>query len=219
MNHDVKILSKQSLNHDVIQFHLERPMEYQFSAGQATELSLKEPISKGPGPFTFTGLSASPDLELTIKIYEHHNGLTAALAKLKPGDTVQITDPWDSFKNEGPGVFIAGGAGITPFIALLRQMRIDGTVGKSQLFFSNKTRNDMFLHDELANILGDRYVDVITRDDNARSAHLIDEAFLEKNVADPTRPFYVCGPPGFVESVQNTLRNIGASEKMVKISL
>jgi ferredoxin-NADP reductase len=219
MNHEVKILNKHSLNHDVVQFRLERPRGYQFSAGQATELSLKEPVSKGPGPFTFTGLTTSPDLELIIKIYEQHNGLTAALAKLKPGDRVVITEPWDSFKNEGPGVFIAGGAGITPLIALLRQMRTDGNISESQLFFSNKTQSDVFLHEGLTDILGDRYVDVITRDDSGRSTHVIDEALLRKNVIDRTQPFYVCGPPGFVESVQTTLKNIGVSGKMVKISL
>jgi ferredoxin-NADP reductase len=219
MNHEVRILSIKSLNHDVVQFRLERPIGFQFAAGQAIELSLTNPVSLGPAPFTFTGLNTEPYLELTIKIYEAHNGLTAALAKCKVGDTVTITDPWDSFTNKGPGVFIAGGAGITPFIALLRQMRIDGTVGESELLFSNKTPDDIFLHAELKDILGNNYIDVITRDSKGQHTQRIDEAFLRKYLRDSTRPFYVCGPPGFMESIQNTLKNIGASEQMVNISL
>jgi ferredoxin-NADP reductase len=219
MNHEIKILNKKSLNHDVIQFRLERPLEYQFVAGQAIELMLNEPVSKGPAPFTFTGLNTDPYLELIIKIYEEHKNLTAALAKLNVGDKVTITDPWDSYLNKGPGVFLAGGAGITPFIALLRQMQAEGNVGKSWLFFSNKTSEDVFLQTELKNILGDHYVNVITRDEHRQDRHYIDEAFLKKYIEDMNQPFYVCGPPGFMEAIQNTLKKIGASEQMVNISL
>jgi ferredoxin-NADP reductase len=218
MNHEIQILSKQQLTHDVIQFHFQRPAGYEFNAGQAIELMLHQP-GKGPAPFTFTGLNSSPYLELTIKIYEAHHGLTLALSQLNIGDKVLITDPWDSFHNKGSGVFIAGGAGITPFIALLRQLRVDKALGKSWLFFSNKTRDDIFMHDELKKILGDRYVDVITRDSNGNITGHIDEAFLRRNISDFKQPFYVCGPPGFTEAIQQTLVKIGAAEQMVNISL
>lgn len=219
MNHEVQILSKQKLNHDVVQFHLRRPAGYQFVAGQAIELLLTEPEKKGPAPFTFTGLNTSPVLELTIKIYEKHKGLTAALSKLSVGDKVLITDPWDSFTNNGPGVFIAGGAGITPFIALLRQMQVEGSIGNSWLFFSNKTSHDIFLHAELKEILGNHYIDVITRDQRGANTQHIDETFLRKHVKNLQQPFYVCGPPAFTESIQQALKTVGATEQMVKVSL
>jgi ferredoxin-NADP reductase len=219
MNHEVKIRSKKSLNHDVIQFRLERPVGYQFVAGQAIELTLNDPVSQGPAPFTFTGLNTDPFLELTIKIYESHNGLTAALAKLNVGHKVTISDPWDSYLNKGPGIFLAGGAGITPFFALLRQMQKEGQVGKSWLFFSNKTSQDVFLHTELKDILGDHYVDVITWEESGNDIHHIDEKFLRNYVKDLNQPFYVCGPPGFMDAMENALKKIGASEQMVNVSL
>jgi ferredoxin-NADP reductase len=220
MNHEVQIISKRRLNHDVLQFHVQRPQGYQFMPGQATELLLPEPLTKGPAPFTFTGLNTNPFLELTIKIYEEHHGLTEALSNLNKGDKVLITDPWDSFTNNGPGVFIAGGAGITPFIALLRQMQVDGNIGSSWLFFSNKTWHDIFLHEELKQILGDHYIDVITRNPlKPNDSQHIDEAFLRKYVKNIKQPFYVCGPPGFVESIQHALKSIGATEQMVMVSL
>jgi ferredoxin-NADP reductase len=220
MNYEVQIISKRRLNHDVLQFHLEKPDGYQFMPGQAIELLLPAPLMKGPAPFTFTGLNSSPFLELTIKIYEGHHGLTEELSKLSNRDKVLITDPWDSFTNNGPGVFIAGGAGITPFIALLRQMQVDGNIGSSWLFFSNKTSRDIFLLEELKQMLGDHYIDVITRDPlKPNDSQHIDEGFLRKYVTDLKQPFYVCGPPGFVESIQRALQSIGATEQMVKVSL
>jgi ferredoxin-NADP reductase len=219
MTHRVRILNMARLNHDVIQFRLEKPSGYHFVAGQATELSLEAPQKKGPNPFTFTALNTAPYLELTIKIYEAHQGLTADLSRLTPGDHVLITDPWDSFINKGPGVFIAGGAGITPFIAILRQMHVEGKVGESRLFFSNKTSADIFLRDELKTILGDRYIDILTRDEGSLSPHHIDEAFIKNNIKAITQPFYVCGPPGFVDTIQQLLIKIGAAENTVNISL
>ena len=218
MTYQVSIIEKTPLNHDVIRFRLERPKGYAFSAGQAIELTL-EKESLGPAPFTFTGLNNSPYLELSIKIYAEHRGLTAALSKLTTGDNLTITDPWDSFINKGAGIFIAGGAGITPFIALLRHFHAEGKVGNSHLFFSNKTQEDIFLHDELKTILGERYVDVITRDEKSNNPHRIDEAFLRERVKNLKQPFYVCGPPGFVDGIQKLLENMGAADEAVNISL
>lgn len=212
MTYEVSVIEKTPLNHDVTRFRLERPTGYTFSAGQAIELTLaKENL--GPAPFTFTGLTDSPYLELSIKIYAEHHGLTAALSKLNIGDKVTITGPWDSFINKGAGIFIAGGAGITPFIALLRHFDAEGKVGNSHLFFSNKTREDIFLHDELKSILGDRYVDIITRDEKSNSHQRIDEAFLRERVKNLKQPFYVCGPPGLVDGIQKLLSNMGAAEE------
>ena len=217
MNHEVKILKMLRLNHNVIQFKLQRPEGYIFKAGQAIELTIGHPELKGPAPFTFTGLDSDPDLELIIKIYEDRKGLTSMLARMKEGDTVFITDPWDSFTNKGHGIFVAGGAGITPFVALLRQLNKDNTPGKSFLFFSNKTNADLFLEKELTDLLGRRYFNIITRHPDPSHKARIDENFISKHVTTFSQPFYVCGPPGFVESVESVLTNLGAQE-MVNVS-
>ena len=218
MDHQVRILSKTPLNHNVIQFRLERPENYSFTAGQAIELTVEEPKKYGPGPFTFTALDSKPYLELMIKIYEDHQGLTSALAQKKDGEQITIGDPWDSFVNKGPGVFIAGGAGITPFVALLRKMKFDGNIGNSQLLFFNKTHGDIFLRDELTNLLGSQYVNILTRDENGSPKGKLDEKILAKYITDFSQPFYICGPPGFIETAQLLLPKLGAKEETVNIS-
>jgi ferredoxin-NADP reductase len=171
----------------------------------------------GPNPFTFTCLNSKPYLELTIKIYHEHNGMTAQLSKKQIGDSVIITDAWDTFINKGPGVFIAGGAGITPFLAILRQLKADNNVGNSVLFFSNKTTKDIFLKEELTDILGKRYFNVLTQDPNAKKER-INEAFLRDHISNYKQPFYLCGPPGFAESIQSDLTKLGAKQDLVMIS-
>jgi ferredoxin-NADP reductase len=42
--------------------------------------------------------------------------------KVKPGDQLIIRDVWGAITYKGKGVFIAGGAGITPFISIFRDL-------------------------------------------------------------------------------------------------
>ena len=57
-----------------------------------------------------------------------------------------ITPAWDSFKYKKPSLFIAGGTGITPFIAIIRDLvnkNIDSN--NIDLLWANKTHEDIFL--------------------------------------------------------------------------
>src|SRR5947207_13959365 len=116
--HQVKILSVEPVTHNVKRFQVEKPASYNFHPGQATEVSINTPaLREERRPFTFTCLEEDPHLEFTIKIYEH-KGVTEALGKLQVGQELIIRDVWGVIAYKGPGVFIAGGAGVTPFIAI-----------------------------------------------------------------------------------------------------
>jgi ferredoxin-NADP reductase len=220
MDNLVKILSKEHLTHDVIRLRLEKPTGFDFTAGQAVEVSLREELPGTRSPFTLTSLNTTSYLELIFKIYEAHRGMTLALSKKEAGDTIFISDAWDSFKVKGPGTFIAGGTGITPFIAILRQLQADGTLKGSALFFSNKTKNDIFLGDEFSRLLGNRYYNILTREGTGADYYgRIDLDFLVRHIRDYAQPFYICGPANFVEDIQGYLSVLGANKEMVELSL
>jgi len=220
MPHKVRIIQKSWLTHDVMQFKLSKPHGYKFIAGQAIEASLDQPEFKDVwSPFTFTSLSTDDLLELTIKMYPDHKGLTLALSKLNDNDQILITDPFTTFKNNGPGVFIAGGTGITPFIALIRQMYVDGEVAGSTLFFANKTGKDIFLADEFRKMLGDKFINILSREQKNPYLHgHVDKAFLQKHISNFNQPFYLCGPDNFAEDISACLKESGASAEMVNLS-
>ena len=155
MQHTTKIIEKSWLTHDVIRLRLERPMNYSFDAGQAIEVSLENPRFQGENaPFTLTGLSSETYLELILKVYAEHNGMTLEISKLKEGDRLIISDAWDSYKNLGPGLFIAGGTGITPFVAILRQLNVENRVAGSKLLLPTKPKRIFFFSKSLARCLG-----------------------------------------------------------------
>src|SRR5690606_23085439 len=138
MTHTVKILEKQPLNHNVIRFVLEKPSGFTFNAGQAIELSLPDGEHAGePAPFTLTGLATDVHLELMIKIYAEKNGINAALSQKRRAEKLLISYAWDSYNDKGPGVLHSGGVDVTPFVTLLRQIKMNGNVGSSTLLFSN----------------------------------------------------------------------------------
>ncbi|AVR44615.1 flavodoxin reductase [Christiangramia fulva] len=219
MEHKVKIKQVSQVTHDVKQFRLEKPTGYKFTPGHATEVSInKENWKEEKRPFTFTSLNEDPDLEFTIKIYEDHDGVTKKLGTLKPGDELIIRDTWGAIEYKGPGYIIAGGAGITPYLAILRELNKKDKIDGNILFFSNKTDKDIILKDELDRMLGENAHYVITNQDDTRyTSAYIDEDFLRENIRDFDSNFYVCGPPKMTEKIGEILKKLGASADAVTL--
>ncbi len=211
------IIETRAITHDVKSFRLEKPEGYRFSPGQATDVCINTPTLKNERrPFTFTSLNEDPYLEFTIKRYPDHHGVTDELHRLNPGSELILHDVWGAITYKGPGYFIAGGAGITPFMAILRQLYRDGQPGDNQLFFSNKTTEDIIYEHELKGMLGANAHFILTRQEKA--GYLkgpVNEAFLQAHVHDFKRHFYVCGPDAMVAALTDTLTKLGASADAV----
>lgn len=216
-NHIVKIIAVEPVTHDVKRIKVQKPEGYKFTPGQATEVSINTPALKNEKrPFTFTSLNDSKHLEFTIKIYDSHNGVTKELGKLKHGDELIIGDVWGAIEYKGEGVFIAGGAGITPFIAILRQLLVENKIANNKLIFTNKTESDIILKKEFNEMLGENFINTLT--DEKKDGYengLIDIAFLREKITDFTQHFYVCGPPPFVLAISKALTSLGAKTDAV----
>lgn len=210
--HLVRILNIEPVTRDVRRYTIERPSGYNFKPGQATDVAInKPPFREELRPFTFTGLNAWPNLEFTIKSYPHP-GVTQQLGTIVPGEELLIHEVWGAIEYKGEGVFIAGGAGVTPFIAILRDLNDKNQVGNNKLFFSNKTAADIILKEEFTNILGKNFYNTLTRENNPDyDNRKINELFLKENIADFSVNFYVCGPEGFVKDINQLLSKLGAS--------
>lgn len=217
MPHVVKILKVEPVTHDVRRFTVQKPDGFRFEPGQATLVAVDRPEwQKKKRPFTFTSLNNWPDLEFTTKIYPEHHGVTEQLGKLEAGDALLIEDPWGTIQYKGPGTFIAGGAGVTPFIAILRQLAKDGEIDGNTLLFSNKTARDIILRDEFEAMAGLRCVFTVTKQaDPTLENRRIDRAFLEDKVTDFDQHFYVCGPKQMVADLKGHLQALGAKADAV----
>ncbi|AGA32027.1 Ferredoxin reductase [Thioalkalivibrio nitratireducens DSM 14787] len=217
MTHQVTLLMSSFVTHDVKRFVVTRPDGFEFEPGQGVELAIDHADWREEGrPFTPTSLRDDRVLEFTIKAYPAHEGVTQALHALQPGARLLMSEPFGTIRYKGPGMFIAGGAGVTPFIAILRQLVREQRLDGHSLLFSNKAPEDVIAEKEFRYMLRERCVLTCTEApapgyENRR----IDRDFLSRHVSDFDQHFYVCGPPEFNESVNGALKDMGAKPDLL----
>ncbi len=217
MPHSVKILAVSDVTHNVRRYTIEKPEGFSFEAGQATDVSLDEDGWRdNKHPFTFTSLEEWPHLEFTIKSYFGTGGMTERLHGYKLGQSLIIRDVWGTITYKGPGTFIAGGAGVTPFIAILRRLNADGKLAGHRLIVSNRTEMDIILRTEFEQMRGLEVTWTVTDDPASTLRHeRIGDAFLKREIRDVSQNFYLCGPDPMVKDLRDLLEGLGATTAAV----
>ena len=213
----VKILKTELVTHNVRHYRVEKPKDFQFGPGQATEVSIdKDGWRDEKRPFTFTSLQDEPTLEFTIKSYRDHPGVTNALWGLEAGDSLLLRDVWGTIQYKGVGTFIAGGAGVTPFIAILRNLNAKGGLKGNRLIVSNQTERDIILRDEFEAMDGLETLWTVTGDPKSKLLQeRIDVDFLKHHITNFSQNFYLCGPDPMVKDLREALQELGADVSSV----
>lgn len=135
---------------------------------------------------------------------------------LKPGDNLLIEDAWGAIKFQGPGVFIAGGAGITPMLAILREQKQERSGAVHQLIFANSTGKDLFLAEELEGYVEGEFLKVFSQEKVPGAIYgRVNKPFLEKHLTNLEENFYVCGPPKMVTDIQKALQEMGVDASRI----
>ena len=216
--HIVKVLHTELIIHNVKRFIVEKPAGYTFIPGQATDVSINKPgLENELRPFTFTGTADQDHLEFTIKIYRSHAGVTAKLLDINEGDELIIHEVFGAIHYKGPGLFLAGGAGITPFLAIFREQLRHGDLSGSTLFFANRNEKDIFLHDELKEMFGENYIDILSEPTPPMQPAFIEMKMLKEEVLKGTSLFYICGPDNFIEIMLENLMSLGVRKSQIII--
>jgi ferredoxin-NADP reductase len=125
-------------------------------------------------------------------------------------------------------VFIAGGIGVTPLRSMLRHMN-DIESEKSVLFiYANSDENNIVFRKELHEIANSNYprlnlVHVLENPPGIWSGEtgLLDREKTERLCKNKLKnaAFYVCGPPGLVETVIANLKDLGVPDKRIHLEI
>jgi len=208
----VKVLEARFITHNVKKFVVEKPVDFVFIPGQAVNISINLPDWKEQlRPFTFTSLKEANFLEFMIKIYDDHKGVTNMLGKINVGHELILHDVFGAIQYEKPGVFIAGGTGITPFIAIFRDLYKNNKLRGNRLIYTNQTADDIIDGEELLRMFKQDFVNVLTRQGIVGYVgKRIDRNFLIENIVDFGQHFYVCGPDNLVKDIVRNLIDLGA---------
>ncbi len=224
-NHIVKILEIDQLTHDVKRFRVEKPTNYRFIPGQATEVAVNQGDFRDRfHPFTFTNLNEDNYLEFMIKgypvsKYPNHSGVTERIHQLEIGDELLIKGPVGTIKYKGKGVFLAGGAGITPFVAIFRDLEKKNELDSNTLIFSNKNHKDIIIKDELEDLFSKNNLLLTLTREKVKDCEYgrIDSVMMKKHIKDFNQYFYICGPSGFEESLISDLVLLGVNRENIII--
>jgi hypothetical protein len=212
-NHIVKVIESRFINYDVKKFIVEKPEGFDFIPGQGVNISVNDPKWKNElRPFTFTNVKDAKNLEFIIKIYASNKGVTNRLAGVNAGDELILHDVFGAIHFEKPGVFIAAGTGITPFLSIFRDLYKQNKLRGNRLIFINKTSIDVIAGPELQQMFKKDFINVYTREGVIGfNGKRIDRNFLIENIIDFSQHFYICGPSNFVEVIVENLKSLGAN--------
>jgi len=216
-HHEVKIKSIKKVTHDVLRIVTEKPKKYSFISGQATEISINKAGWKDEKrPFTFTCLPGNKYLEFTIKTYPSRKGVTNQLLQLKKNDVLILHDIFGAIHYKGEGVFIAGGAGVTPFISIFRSLQSKNKIGDNKLIFANKTKADIINEAEFKKMLGSNFINILSEEEvKGYATGLINKDFIKKSSGGLNKIFYVCGPPPMMSVVEKILKSLKVNKKSI----
>jgi ferredoxin-NADP reductase len=208
--HIVKIKAINKITHDVLKIVTEKPTGYAFIPGQATEVSInKAEWQNEKRPFTFTSLPENDYLEFTIKTYPSHKSVTNELLQLKVNDELILHDVFGAIAFKGEGIFIAGGAGVTPFISIFRFLQSKNQIGKNKLIFANKSKADIILKEEFEKLLGKNFINVLSGEKEEGYEHgYINEGLLKKHIVGIDVKVYLCGPEPMMDAIEKQLETL-----------
>ncbi len=215
--HIVKVKSISPVTHDVLKIVTEKPENFHFIPGQATGISINKPDwDKEKRPFTFTCLPTADYLEFVIKTYPLHKGVTNELLQLKPKDELILHDVFGAINYKDEGLFIAGGAGITPFISIFRYLQSVNKIGDNKLLFANKTKGDIILEQEFKTLLGKNFINILADEkaDGYLHGHITKE-LIEKTAGTTNNSYYLCGPPPMMDAIEKQLAELNIAPSSI----
>jgi propane monooxygenase reductase subunit len=225
----VEVVSNENVTHDMrhLVVRLIEPASIKFFPGQYVDFHV--PGTEETRSFSMANISSleSGQLEFVIKVYP--NGLFSEFldTEVKPGDRLDVTGPFGVFTlRDAPDsdlVFVGGGAGMAPILALLRSMASRGIQRKATYYYGARRRRDLCFEEELRQLErmlpSFRYVPALSEpgDDAGWDGEvgLITDVLrrAENNLARADA--YVCGPPPMVEAALELLPRLGVAEKRV----
>jgi len=200
-------------------------------AGQHVDVRLTAPDGyQAQRSYSIASAPAENTIMLTVEMLPDGEVSSYLAGEVRIGDRFELRGPiggyfvWTS-DLAGPLFLVAGGSGVVPLMAILRERASKKATQPATLLFSSRSYEDIIYRAELENLARDAggpvVVHTLTRGAPAGWAgqtRRIDAAMLSETGFAPDRMprIFVCGPTPLVESVARSLRDLGHSPKLIK---
>jgi len=180
--------------------------------------------------YSIASAPAAETITLTVEMLPDGEVSSYLAGEVRIGDRFELRGPIGGYfvwtpDLEGPLFLVAGGSGIVPLMAILRERAIRKASQPAALLFSSRSYEDIIYRAELEALAGQgdglSVVHTLTRgapDGWTGQTRRIDAAMLSDTGFPPDRMprIFVCGPTPLVETAARTLRDLGHSAKLIK---
>ncbi len=205
------------LNDDVVELELAGGPQRRHRAGQFVYLRLASRVcGREEHPFTISSPPGADTITLTIKALGNY---TSRLPLVEPDTRASIDGPYGRFTPErdtAPLLFVAGGIGITPFLAILREWNTAELARPVTLVWSVRRQTDFidqgFFDELVSRHERFRCVRIVTRAEDTARTQRIDKTLLGEMTGSPAEArqltAYLCGPDRMQRAVRRWLREL-----------
>jgi propane monooxygenase reductase component len=223
-----EVVSNDPVTHDMrhLVLKLIEPEEIRFFPGQYMDITI--PDTDTVRSFSMANITSREGgrLEFVIKVYPDGKFSHFLDSKVQVGDRLDLSGPFGVFTlrdGEDDLVFVGGGAGMAPILALLRSMVERGLDRKATYFYGARTKRDLCFESELRDLEEKlpnfRYLPALSEpsddDDWDGETGLITDV-VKRHASNLTGAHaYVCGPPPMVEAAVPLLATLGVEEKRI----
>jgi CDP-4-dehydro-6-deoxyglucose reductase len=171
--------------------------------------------------FSMASKPDGPCLDFHVRRIAGGRFTDAALARLKPGDALEIELPLGGFRyheeDERPLLMVATGTGLAPLKAMLEALLDDDDCPPVSLYWGMRTAEDLYLHAQIESwaprLYEFRYVPVLSRADagwRGRRGH-VQQAVVEDFDDLSEHSIYLCGSPEMIADAKAAFLARGAS--------
>ena len=194
-------------------FYFDKPAGFSHQAGQNALFSLPS----GTESRTFTIASAPHEHELMIATRMRDSPFKRSLAELPLGSKLKLEGPAGLMvlhdDASRPAVFLAGGIGITPFLAMARDAEARRLGHRITLIYSNRRPQDAAFLAELERMPLRMVATMTEAPEWKGEKRRISRELLAEHVPDLLAPiYYFAGPLRMTMAVQGMLEEIGVRE-------
>ncbi|KMK75247.1 FAD-dependent oxidoreductase [Alkalihalobacillus pseudalcaliphilus] len=197
-------------------FSFKKGKDITWRAGQHGLFTITHKKIKGATkPFTVSSSAKEEYVQITTEIGEQPSEFKQALLELTEGETIRMSGPVGAFylKEDRPTLLIAGGIGVTPFRAMLKELENEQRNHPIHLLYIDSDK--VFLYqDEFQTMASNQPFIVVSfleaRDDLYQKIDAFIQAY--KNNGD----YFVAGSKSMVGSMTNYLIKQEVSKKRIK---
>jgi dimethylamine monooxygenase subunit B len=206
----VRVAAITQVAEKVKRFHLERvdgqPLPV-FSGGAHVVVAMRDGdlLRRNPYSLMSSPLDQSAYEISVLRVEQSRGGSAFMHEKIKQGDTLTISQPINLFPYDVRGrkhIFMAGGIGITPFMAMMDQLHHEG--GNFELHYAVRDRNHGAYWKELQARYGQARVKIYC---DAEKLFIPVDALLSNQPLGTH--LYVCGPSGMIDGVLGKATALG----------